>query len=90
MFPHAPTMLGPRAAVLLFPPMKKPVHRAIYLEDALNILQMTECMYAELEHSDLFQALSTTQKTEYRDVLSLLRRLIHDLEQDNAQEQLAS
>ena len=70
--------------------MKKPVHRAIYLEDALNILQMTECMYAELEHSDLFRALSTRQKAEYRDVLTRLRRLIHDQEQDNAQEQLAS
>jgi hypothetical protein len=70
--------------------MKKSVHRAMYLEDALNLLQEMERMYTELENSDIFPALSTRQQVEYRDVLSRLRYLIHDLEQDSAQEQLAS
>jgi hypothetical protein len=35
-------------------------------------------------------AFTATQKVEYRDVLSRLRDLIHDLEQDTAREQLAA
>lgn len=70
--------------------MKKPVHRAMYLEDALHALQEMERTCAELEHSDVFQAFTTIEKLQYRDVLGRLRDLIHDLEQDTAQEQLAS
>ena len=70
--------------------MKKPVHRAIRLEDALMTLQETERTLADLEHSDVFQTFTTNEKTQYRDVLRRLRDLIRELEQDSAQEQLAS
>jgi len=69
---------------------KKPVHRALMLEDALNALQEMVRTASELESSDVFQTFTKRQKTEYRDVLSRLRDLIDDLEQDNAQEQMAS
>lgn len=69
--------------------MKKPVHRALHLEDILNTLQEMERTCTELENSDSFQSLTTSQRAEYRALLSRLRYLIHDLEQDNAQEQLA-
>jgi acyl-CoA reductase-like NAD-dependent aldehyde dehydrogenase len=69
---------------------KKPAHRAMYLEDALHALEDMERTFAELETSDVFQAFTAKEKAQYRDVLSRLRYLIHDLEQDTAQEQLAS
>jgi hypothetical protein len=69
---------------------KKPPHRAMYLEDALHALADMERTFAELESSDVFQAFTTKQKLEYRDVLGRLRDLINDLEQDTAKEQLAS
>jgi hypothetical protein len=62
----------------------------MYLEDALHALADLERTFAELESSDVFQAFTTRQKLEHRDVLGRLRDLIHDLEQDTAQEQLAS
>jgi hypothetical protein len=70
--------------------MKKPVHRAYRLEDALLALHEMEASASQLENSDAFQAFTATQKAQYRDALSRLRDLIHDLEQDSAQEQLAS
>jgi hypothetical protein len=70
--------------------MKKPVHRAMYLEDALHALGEMERTFAELESSDVFQAFTSKEKAQYHDVLGRLRDLIHDLEQDTAQEQLAS
>jgi len=69
---------------------KKPAHRAMYLEDVLLALHEMEHTYAELESSGVFQALSAKQKATYRDAFKRLRDLIHDLEQDMAQEQLAS
>jgi hypothetical protein len=69
---------------------KKPVYRAMYLEDALNSLQEMERTFAELARSDVFQSFTTSQRIECREVLGRLRDLIHDLEQDSAQEQLAS
>jgi hypothetical protein len=69
---------------------KKPVHRAMYLEDALNALEEMERTFAELETSDVFQAFTAKEKAQYRDTLRRLRDLIHNLEQDTAQEQLAS
>lgn len=69
---------------------KKPIHRAYLLEDALIALQDMERSASELECSDVFQTFSAKEKAAYRDVLSRLRDLIHDLEQDSAQEQLAS
>ncbi len=70
--------------------MKKPVHRAFLLEDALIALMETEKTFAELACSDVFQTFTIKQKTAYRDSLSRLRDLIHDLEQDSATEQMAS
>lgn len=69
---------------------KKPVHRAYLLEDALITLHDMERTASELERSAVFQTFATKEKAAYRDVLSRLRDLIHDLEQDSAQEQLAS
>jgi hypothetical protein len=69
---------------------KKPPHRAMYLEDALHALGEMERMFAELESSDVFQAFTATEKARYHDALGRLRDLIHELEEDTAQEQLAS
>jgi len=70
--------------------VKKPVHRALYLEDILHTLQEMERTCSEVENSDALQALTTRQRADYRAVLSRLRYLIRDLEQDAGQEQLAS
>jgi hypothetical protein len=70
--------------------MKKPVHRAFVLADAINQLTDIESELADLQNSDTFRRFSTRQKAEYRECLCRLRDLIHDLEQDCAQEQLAS
>jgi hypothetical protein len=70
--------------------MKKPAHRAMYWEDVLLALYDAERIYAELENSDVLEALSTKQKAAYRDTLHRMRDLIHQLEQDSAKEQLAS
>ena len=72
------------------PYAKKPVHRAFLLEDALLVVMEMEKTFAQLESSDAFQTFSVKQKAAYRNTLTRLRDLIHDLEQDNAQEQLAS
>jgi len=44
---------------------KKPVHRAIVLEDALLELYEIRCMYADLENGDVFQTFTTKQKVDY-------------------------
>lgn len=62
----------------------------MYLEDALNALQEMERIFAELENSEVFEAFTLAETTRYRDVLSGLRYLIYDLEQDSAEEQLAA
>ena len=69
---------------------KKPVRPVLLLEDAVLALMEMERTASDLESSDLFQTFTVRQKVEYRAVLSRLRDLIHDLEQDSAQEQLAS
>jgi hypothetical protein len=69
---------------------KKPAHRALLLEDAVLALMEMERTASELQNSGAFQTFTSRQKLEYRDVLTRLRDLIHDLEQDNAQEQMAS
>jgi len=69
--------------------MKKPVHRAMQLADILNTLKEMETTCTELENSDVFQSLTTNQRAEYRALLSRLRYLVHDLEQDSAQEEVA-
>jgi len=69
---------------------KKPVHRAMYLEAAVLALRELEATASQLESSVVFKTFTARQRIEYRDVLSRLRDLIRDLEQDNAREQLAS
>ena len=69
---------------------KKRAHRAMYLEDALNALYEMEHTAAELGSSDVFERFTNKEKAQCRDVLHRLRTLIHDLEQDTVQEQLAS
>ncbi len=70
--------------------MKKPAHRGMYLEDALNTLRAMERTFAGLESSDVFEAFTSAEKTRYWDVLSGLQYLIYDLEQDSTREQMAS
>ncbi len=60
------------------------------LADILNALIELESTYAQLEHTDAFQSLTKMQKAQYHYALAHLRQLIHDLEQDVAQEELAS
>ena len=69
---------------------KKPVHRAIRLENILFEIHDAEQILLKVEASAEFQALKPRQKLRYHDVLGGLRTLIYDLEQDTAQEQLAS
>ena len=69
---------------------KKPAHRAIHLESVLFDIHNAEQILSNIEATEEFQALRARQKLRYRDVLSGLRTLIYDLEQDTAQEQLAS
>jgi len=54
---------------------KKPVHRAMLLEDALLALVEMEHTALELENSDAFQTLTGKEKARYRDVVSRLRDL---------------
>jgi len=70
--------------------MKKPVHHAFRLRDALNLLVELESTLTQVQSSDSFHAFTSRQRVEYHDTLGKLRDLIHDLEQDIAQEQLAS
>lgn len=70
--------------------MKKPVYRAMLLEDVLVALMEMERTASELQRSDAFHILTTSQRLEYRDMLTRLRDLINDLEQDSAQGQIAS
>jgi hypothetical protein len=69
---------------------KKPVHRAIRLENALADIVDAEQILSQVETSDVFQAFTTKEKAQCRDVLGRLRELIDDLTQDPAQEQRAS
>jgi hypothetical protein len=60
------------------------------LADILNPLTELESAFAQLQHTDAFQTLKMRQKAQYHYALESLRELIRDLEQDNAQEELAS
>jgi hypothetical protein len=64
--------------------MKTPGDRSVYLKPALSSLHDMECTVAEVEKSDIFQTFTACQKAEWRERLSRLRDLIHDLEQDTA------
>ena len=69
---------------------KKPVMRAIRLEEALLDLMEAERTLSSLETSDVLQALTDKQKRRYRQALGELRDLIQDITNDTSQEQLAS
>jgi hypothetical protein len=69
---------------------KKPVHRAFRLGEAVNELMEAEYIMDQLKSNEVFQALKPRQTRQFHAVLNLLHELIHDLEQDTAQEQLAS
>lgn len=55
-----------------------------------NPRREAEQILSRVEGTEEFQALKQRQKIKYHDVLGGLRGVIYDLEQDSAQEQLAS
>jgi hypothetical protein len=69
---------------------KKPVHRAIRLEEAIADLSDAERIVAQLVTRDVLQAFSEIQRTNYYAVLLLLRELLRDLTQDASRDQIAS
>jgi hypothetical protein len=69
---------------------KKPLHRAIRLEEAIAELRHAERIVAQLQSSDVLQAFTDIQRTHYYAVLLLLRELLRDPSQDNSREQIAS
>jgi predicted YcjX-like family ATPase len=70
--------------------MKRSMHRASLLVDALNELTEMEMAFADLQEADVFQSFTTKEKAHYLDVLTRLRDLIRELEEDSAQTQRAS
>jgi len=69
---------------------KKPVQRAIYLEEAVSELLEAEYILSKVESSDLFQAFTTRQKAEYYNVLRRVRTMIKNLSDDASREQSAA
>ncbi len=70
--------------------MKKSPHRAVLLADLLIPLVELESTFAQLQDTSAFQSVTMRQKAQYRHAMESLRDLIHDLEEDVAQEELAS
>lgn len=60
------------------------------LEHVLAEIHDAEHSLLQVESCEEFQIFKRSQKLKYEDVLSGLRGLIYDLEQDTAQEQLVS
>ena len=69
---------------------KKPVHRAIRLEESVAALCDIEQMFLKLERPDVFQAFTPKQRARYHNALQRLRDLIEQLANDTAQQQSAS
>jgi hypothetical protein len=65
---------------------KKPVMRAIRLEEALADLMDAENILSKLEGSEVFQAFSDRQKRGYYRVLGELRGLLADMSKDTSLE----
>jgi hypothetical protein len=65
---------------------KKPVHRVIRLEDALFELTAALDILGELEGRQVF---STTDQTEYKALLNLLREFREKVVKDLSREQAA-
>ena len=70
--------------------MKKPVKRAILLEDALSDLMEAEYILSAIAKKDGVRALTTKQRQRYNDVLSRLHALVYEVSQETAQEQSAA
>ena len=70
--------------------MKKPVQRAIRLEEVLGDLIGTEAILLRLERDQAFDALTEKQMRLYKEVLASLRELVRDLSNDVAQEHHAA
>jgi hypothetical protein len=70
--------------------MKKPVKRAIQLEEALSDLIQVEEILLQLELSDTFDALTEKQAQVFTENLGQLRRLVQELSTDAAQEHRAA
>jgi hypothetical protein len=70
--------------------MRKPVKRAIRLEEVLGDLIGTEETLLRLEMDQAFDALTEKQMRLYKEVLAKLRELVQDLSNDVAQEHHAA
>ena len=70
--------------------VKKPVLRAIRLEEAIADLMDAEKIVAELENTDMLRAFNEGQRTHYYAARLLLRELLNDWLKDTDLEQLAS
>jgi hypothetical protein len=70
--------------------MRKPVKRAIQLEEVLGDLIATEETLLRLELDQAFDALSEKQMRLYKEVLAKLSELVKDLSNDVAQEHHAA
>ena len=70
--------------------MKKPVKRAIRLEEILGDLIGTEETLLRLGEDQDFSVLSEKQVRLYKEVLARLRELVQDLSNDVAQEHHAA
>ena len=69
---------------------KKPVLRAIRLEEGIADLMDAEKIVAELEGTDVLRAFTESQRTHYYAARLLLRELLNDLLEDTSREQSAS
>jgi hypothetical protein len=69
---------------------RKPVRRAIRLEEALAALNDAEQILYQVENSDVFQAFTSMERSQYYEALAKLHDLIRDLSLDTYREQLAS
>jgi hypothetical protein len=70
--------------------MRKPVKRAIRLEEVLGVLIGTEETLLRLEMDQAFDSLTEKQMRLYKEVLAKLSELVQDLSNDVAQEHHAA
>ena len=70
--------------------MRKPVKRAIRLEEVLGDLIGTEETLLRLQMDNAFDALTEKQIRLYKEVLAKLSELVQDLSNDVAQEHHAA
>jgi hypothetical protein len=70
--------------------VKKPVKRAILLDEVLFDLVQVEEILLQLELRDTFDALTDKQARVFTEILGQLRRLVEELSADAAQEHRAA